>query len=157
MGYVSDEKQFVESYFPNADEPLKNFMISTLSEVKRQNVIINNQKKEIEHKEDIIIGLVDNITVADKRQILNRVVRKGGKYQERWGALYREFENKYHINVQVRMDNYNEDHKPKIKNKLDYVDKVMNKVPDLYEIACKLYENDVKKLVQEMYELNNIS
>lgn len=32
----------------------------------------------------------------------------------------------------------------------------MDKVPELYDIAVKLYENDVKELVQEMYELNNI-
>ena len=27
----------------------------------------------------------------------------------------------------------------------------MNKVPELYEIAAKLFENDVKALVEEMY------
>ena len=27
----------------------------------------------------------------------------------------------------------------------------MNKIPELYEIACKLYENDVKALCEEMY------
>ena len=55
------------------------------------------QKKEIEYKEDIIIGLVDDISVADKRQILNRVVRRGGakKIKDRWNALYREFDVPY--------------------------------------------------------------
>ena len=28
----------------------------------------------------------------------------------------------------------------------------MNKVPELYEIATKLYENDIKALVKEMYD-----
>lgn len=32
-------------------------------------------KKEISYKEDVITGLTDEITLADKRQILNRVVR----------------------------------------------------------------------------------
>ena len=32
-----------------------------------------------------------------------------------------------------------------------YIDKVMNKIPELYEIAVKLYENDVKALIKEMY------
>ena len=27
----------------------------------------------------------------------------------------------------------------------------MNKIPELYEIAVKLYENDVKALIKEMY------
>ena len=65
--------------------------------------------------------------------------------------LYREFENKYHINIKTRMARYNETHQPKCRNKLDYIDRVMNKIPELYEIAAKIYENDVKALVNEMY------
>ena len=157
-GYVTNETQFVDYYFPEVDNDTKSFMIVSLQQIKKKNEIIEQQKKEIEYKEDIIIGLVDDISVADKRQILNRVVRRGGakKIKDRWNALYREFDNKYHIDVSRRWENYNENHKPKIKNKLDYIDKVMDKVPELYDIAVKLYENDVKELVQEMYELNNI-
>jgi hypothetical protein len=65
--------------------------------------------------------------------------------------LYREFDNKYRINSQSRMDTYNETHKPKCKNRLDYIDTVMNKIPELYELAAKLFENDVKELVDQMY------
>ena len=157
-GYVTNETQFVDYYFPEVDDDTKSFMVVSLQQIKKKNEIIEQQKKEIEYKEDIIIGLVDDISVADKRQILNRVVRRGGakKIKDRWNALYREFDNKYHIDVSRRWENYNENHKPKIKNKLDYIDKVMDKVPELYDIAVKLYENDVKELVQEMYELNNI-
>lgn len=112
------------------------------------------QEKEIEYKEDVIIGLVDNISLADKRQILNRVVRyKHANYQERWSLLYREFENKYHLDLGRRVDVYNETHKPKCKTKLEYIDRVMNKIPELYELAAKLFENDVKELVQEMYDV----
>lgn len=157
-GYVTNETQFVDYYFPEVDDNTKSFMVVSLQQIKKKNEIIEQQKKEIEYKEDIIIGLVDDISVADKRQILNRVVRRGGakKIKDRWNALYREFDNKYHIDVSRRWENYNENHKPKIKNKLDYIDKVMDKVPELYDIAVKLYENDIKELVQEMYELNNI-
>lgn len=157
-GYVTNETQFVDYYFPEVDNDTKSFMIVSLQQIKKKNEIIEQQKKEIEYKEDIIIGLVDDISVADKRQILNRVVRRGGanKIKDRWNALYREFDNKYHIDVTRRWENYNNVHTPKIKNKLDYIDKVMNKVSDLYDIAVKLYENDVKELVHEMYELNNI-
>ena len=115
---------------------------------------INDLKVTIEHKEDVIIGLVDDISLADKRQILNRVVRYGGEnYQERWRVLYREFENKYHINLKARVERYNEDHSPKCRNRLDYIDRVMNKIPELYEIAAKIFEADVKALVEEMYYL----
>ncbi|MNC10273.1 ORF6N domain protein [compost metagenome] len=110
---------------------------------------------EIEHKEAVIVGLVDDIDLATKRQILNRVVRRGGsQYQERWRELYKQFEMKYHLNLSVRLERYNSQNKPKIKNKIDYIDKVMGKVPELYEIAAKIYENDVKELAEEIYGLN---
>lgn len=113
---------------------------------------IKQQEAEIIHKEDVIIGLVDDISLAEKRQILNRVVRYNhANYQKRWQLLYREFESKYHIDLQKRLDNYNANHKPKCKSKLDYIDRVMGKVPELYEIATKLFESDVKALVDEMY------
>lgn len=121
---------------------------------KRQLVEKENKelKEEVTYKEDVIVGLVDDITLAEKRQILNRVVRyKNANYRNRWTILYREFENKYHINLQYRYSTYNEKHKPKCKSKLDYIDRIMNKVPELYEIAAKLYENDVNALVKKMY------
>ena len=125
---------------------------STLATVRKQNEVIENQRKEIVHKKDVINGLVSNITLAEKRQILNRVVKYGHvNYRERWAALYREFENKYHMDLQYRFDKYNKTNKPKCKNKLEYIDRVMGKIPELYEIAAKLYENDVKALVEEMY------
>lgn len=151
-GYVNNDDLFIATYLPYADESTKLMFKSTLSTVRKQNEIIENQKKEIEHKEDVIIGLVDDISLAEKRQILNRVVRYNhANYRERWSVLYREFENKYHINLQHRFEAYNESHKPKCKGKLDYIDKVMNKVAELYEIATKLFENDIKALVEEMY------
>lgn len=96
--------------------------------------------------------MVKDITLAEKRQILNRVVRHNhANYRDRWKVLYREFENKYHINLQYRLDKYNRENKPKCKSKLDYIDRVMDKVSELYDIAAKLFENDVKELVDEMY------
>lgn len=121
--------------------------------LKTENISL---KKEIEYKEDVIVGLVDEISLADKRQILNRVVKyKHANYKERWSALYREFENKYHMDLSRRFDTYNENHKPKCKSKVEYIDKVLNKVPELYELAAKLFENDVKELVEEMYSITS--
>lgn len=37
-------------------------MVSTLKSIKQKNQIIESQKKEIEYKEDVIIGLVDDIS-----------------------------------------------------------------------------------------------
>ena len=160
-GYVNDEDLFINTYFPFADDGTKAIFKSTLETVRKQNEIIASQKKTIEnqnqdlmHKEDVIIGFVDEIDLAKKRQVLNRVVRyKTNNYSQRWNELYKQFEMKYHIDLKRRMETYNLSHKPKVKNKLDYIDRVLNKVPELYDIACKLYENDVKELVQEMYGL----
>lgn len=162
-GYVTNEDLFINTYLPFADEQTKLLFRTTLDTVRKQNELIaaqqkqiEQQQKEIEHKENVIIGLVDEIDLATKRQILNRVVRNAGTHNigKRWGELYKQFEMKYHIDLNKRLDTYNRTHKPKLKNKLDYIDKVLNKVPELYEIACKLYENDVKQLVKELYELN---
>ena len=155
-GFVADEELFIEKYLPFADESTKELFKTTLTVITNQNQKIKQQQTEIKYKEDVIIGLVDEITLAEKRQILNRVVRKCKNYSERWSELYKNFEMKYHINLGSRLESYNAEHKPKLKNKLDYIDKVMNKVPELYDIACKLYENDVKALVNEMYALHKV-
>lgn len=153
-GFTEIEDLFTETYLPYADEQTKTIFRAILSTARKQNDIIKEQREEIEYKEDVIIGLVDNISLAEKRQILNRVVRYNrANYQERWALLYREFENKYHIDLQKRIDRYNKENKPKCKGKLDYIDKVMNKIPELYEIAVKLFENDMKSLVKEIYEI----
>lgn len=144
---VKQDSYLIEDPIARAERWIEEQKEKRLLETK-----VVEQEKEIEYKEDVIIGLVDNISLADKRQILNRVVRyKHANYQERWSLLYREFENKYHLDLSRRVDTYNETHKPKCKTKLEYIDRVMNKIPELYELAAKLFENDVKELVQEMY------
>lgn len=158
---IECEKQLMEkkdSYM--ISDPVERALRWIEEEKERQRLSEENKKltDEVIHKEDVIVGLVEKIDLADMRQILNRVVRyNGAKYSERWNELYKQFEMKYHINLKRRYDTYNENNKPKMKSKLDYIDKVMGKLPELYEIACKLYENDVNTLVQEMYELNNIN
>lgn len=125
-------------------------------EEKEQLALENKElAKEVEYKEDVIVGLVDTITLAEKRQLINRVVRSGGRHKikDRWNELYKQFEDKYHINLKIRLERYNTENKPKLRNKLDYIDKKMNKIPELYDIACKLYENDIKVLIDELYQL----
>lgn len=154
-GYVGNETLFVDTYLPFADDTTKTMFKALLENIRTNNELIKQQQKQIQHKEDVIIGLVDKVTLAEKRQILVRVVsHKGADFQARWKELYRQFEMKYHINLKHRYETYNSEHKPKMKNVLDYVDRVMGKVPELYEIACKLYENDVKELAEQIYSLN---
>lgn len=148
-GYVNNDELFIATYLPYADESTKLIFSQTLKTVREQNETIKQQKAEIMHKEDVIIGLVEDIDLATKRQRITQIVRYGasGNYQDRYSLLYTEFERKYHCNLKLRMESCTI--KPKIKNKMDYIDRQMNMIPQLYEIACKLFENDVEKLKAE--------
>lgn len=148
-GYVNNDELFIATYLPYADESTKLIFAQTLKTVREQNKTIKQQKAEIMHKEDVIIGLVEDIDLATKRQRITQIVRYGasGNYQDRYSLLYTEFERKYHCNLKLRMESCTI--KPKIKNKMDYIDRQMNMIPQLYEIACKLFENDVEKLKAE--------
>lgn len=148
-GYVNNDELFISTYLPYADENTKLIFSQTLKTVREQNETIKRQQKEIIHKEDVIIGLVDDIDLATKRQRITKIVRFGadGKYQERYSLLYGEFERKYHCNLKSRMEGCAL--KPKVRNKMDYIDREMGMIPQLYEIACKLFENDVEKLKSE--------
>ncbi len=154
-GYISNDDAFIKTYLPFADETTKALFRSTLETVRKQNELILKQQKEIEYKEDIIINLIDEVELAEKRQVLNRVVRhNNANFQERWSELYKQFEMKYHIDLNKRLEGYNSGHKPKLKSKLEYIDKILGKLPELYEIACKLYESDIKELTEHIYGLN---
>lgn len=128
-------------------------------QLKNEELVIENKSltTEVMHKEDVIVGLVDNIDLTEQRRRITQIVRYGTtRYCERYNLLYREFEMKYHLDLNRRM---NSDEclsmKPKIKNKMDYIDRVMHKIPELYGIACKLFENDVQKLQEEIWSLAN--
>lgn len=144
---ITEEQKLVLSIYAGGVEAIE--ATKALVELKTKEL-----QKTIEYKEDVIVRLTDEIDLKDKRQILNQVVRyKGANYQERWRLLYYEFEKKYHLDINARMKRYNEENKPKLKNKLDYIDKVMGKLPQLYEIASKLFEGDINKIIEEYKQI----
>lgn len=156
-GYVANENMFIDTYLPFADESTKLLFRTTLETVRKQNELIEHQKKEIEHKENVIINLVDDVDLAVKRQRLQEIIKKGYKnpkhIADRWNLLYKEFERKYHVDLNRRLQSESaKEIKPKIKNKLDYIDRIMDRIPELYEMACKIFENDVEKLKAEWFD-----
>lgn len=156
MSHVKDNKLFIDTYLPFADDNTKIMFNAVLNLVKNQNKMIERQHKTVAHKEDVINGLTSNISLADKRQIINRIVTQArGNYKDRWNALYREFDAKFHMNVRSRLNNYNRCNKPKLKNPMEYIDKVLGKIPELFAIACKLYEGEVESLIQGLHLLRN--
>ena len=120
--------------------------------------------REINHKEDVIVGLVEDIDLATKRQRIKQIINHNanGRFSERYGLLYKEFQDKYHIDIKRRMNNLelksiiaNKEGKNikvtnKIKtNQMEYIDKILCMTPHLYEIACKVFENDVEEIMKE--------
>lgn len=159
-GYVANDDLFINTYLGNVSEDVQQMFRVTLSAIRckdeiiaQEDVVIGEQRKEIEHKEDVIVGLVDDIDLATKRQRINQIVRHSVKdstiMSKRWNLLYTEFEKKYHVNLSMRFDNYKDTYKPKLKNKIDVIERQMEMIPQLYEICCKLFENDVQELLKE--------
>lgn len=97
------------------------------------------------HQEQVIKGLVSEIPLADMRQRITQIVRKGsaGDIGKGYRLLYSEFNYKFHVNVFTRMNNalYK-------GSAMDYIEKEMNKLPDLYDLACKLFENTYEDLME---------
>jgi len=142
------------------------FAISLLTKLKEEQqakreleISLKETQTELCHKEDVIIGFVEGVDLTTKRQRLDQIMKYKFKdaisQSKRWNLLYTEFERKYHINLKVRMERDNETAKPKYKSKLDYIDRKMNMIPQAYELACKIFENDVEKLKAEWFDTVN--
>lgn len=136
-GYLTPEK--LEEVLLSPDT-----LIRLATDLKTEREARLFAEKELQHKTQVITSLTEGITPPEKRQMLNRVVRRVPNYKHRWAELYRQFELKYHMNLGVRA---------KGGSKLEYIDGVLGQLDDLYDIACKLYESDMRKLVEELYRL----
>lgn len=153
-GYVNPSQSdlFLDTYLPFADQNTRLLFKTTLDTIQQQNNTIQQQNHTISHQEDIIRNLTSDIPLADKRQILNRIVRFGGNPHTRWPFLYREFDNKFHMNTKVQLEHYNETHRPKLQNRLDYIEHI-GMFNDLAEIACVIFGPDIEKLSAQYYEI----
>lgn len=110
----------------------------------------------VDEKQETINAISRNVPAPTKRMILNRVMKRKSKdlIQNRWAVLYREFENINHMNLNLRIEKYNKEpnHK-KCPTKIDYIDNVLGKMDELYDLAVKLLESDFTQLMQEMHLL----
>lgn len=151
-GYVANDDLFISTYLPSADDATKLLFKTTLETMRNLNEQNEKLKQEVEYKENVIVGLVKDIDLADKRQRITQIVRKGqgngSAISARYALLYSEFEKKYHVNLSVRLENYRSCYKPNLKNNLDLIDRQMNMIPELYEICCKLFENEYNEIMK---------
>jgi prophage antirepressor-like protein len=153
-GYVNPSQSdlFLDTYLPFADQNTRLLFKTTLDTIQQQNNTIQQQNHTISHQEDIIRNLTSDIPLADRRQILNRIVRFGGSPYTRWSFLYREFDNKFHMNTKVQLERYNETHRPKLQNRLDYIEHI-GMFNELAEIASVIFGPDIEKLSAQYYEI----
>lgn len=147
-------KQLTEIEVAEATKPL----LETI-EVKEK--IIEVKEHTIGHQKDVIGGLTDEVDIYTKRNIVNRIIKmngsKSGSYSGRYTEMYKCFKETYGIDLKVRCDNYNlkqikkKDQLSVIKyaEMFEYMDK-------LYQVACKLYEADVKKILIELGKNANL-
>lgn len=138
---------------------LNNFQKRHIAElnaaIAEEKVKNEKQAEEINHKDEVIQGIADDISIADKRQILNRIVRKdcpASMHSQRWVYLYKEFGAKHHMNIKARTDKFNESTGNKYST-LDYIDSELGMFNELYELAVKLFSGSVEKLANELYEI----
>ncbi len=106
------------------EEPLQidsKFLYQLAGQLEEKEKLIAEQKREIEHKTEVIKGATDDIDIYTKRNVLNKVVRyKGGaNFAERWNELYDRFREVYSIDLKARCEGYNL--KQKKKKKTNYL------------------------------------
>lgn len=143
---VLASKQITEIEVAKATKPL-------LEDISAKEIIIHKQGDEIFYKEGVIIDLTKDITLAQKRQRISQIVRHNSKkYQERYSLLYQEFEKKYHIDIDRRLNNGKASGAiKKSVNKMEYIcsDKYLNMTNELYDVCVKVFEGDFIQLLDE--------
>lgn len=107
-GYVNNDDLFIETYLPFADTQTRLLFTTTLETVRKQNDLIKQQQEEIEHKQEVINGLTDDIDIYKKKDIINRICRRRhDNYANRYKELYKCFRENYHIDLEARCEGYN--------------------------------------------------
>ena len=163
-GYVNNDDLFIDTYLPFADDQTKLLFSTTLATVRNQNNIIKKQREENkrlsednEHKQEIINGFTDDIDIYKKKDIINRICRRRHEnYANRYTELYRCFRENNHIDLEARCEGYNLKQTKK-KDKLSVIRyaEQFGHIDDLYSCCVKLYESEVKAIIQQLNELQN--
>lgn len=156
-GYVNNDNLFIDTYLPFADENTKLLFSTTLETVRKQNELIKKQQEEILHKQEVINGLTDDVDIYKKKDIINRICRRRhDNYANRYKELYKCFRENYHIDLEARCEGYN---LKQVKKKdrlttIKYAEK-FGFIDDLYSCCVKLYETEVKEIIEQLNEVQN--
>lgn len=154
-GYVNNDELFINTYLPFADDTTKMLFSSTLETVRHQNDLIKKQKDEILHQKEVITGLTDDVDIYKKRSIINRICkRRQGNYANRYKELYKCFRESYHVDLEARCEGFNLRQNKK-KDKLTTIAyaEQFGFIDNLFECCAKLYETEVKEVLNQMIEV----
>ena len=154
-GYIATTEQDDEStimakalMIAQATIDKNNKRINELSSENQKLIIENN------HKQDIIETFSDDISLAEKRQRIAQIVNykpveDSSEYKDRWNLLYSEFEKKYHMNLNLRVKRTISKHKLKRLSKMDYIDRYLDMIPELYDLTIVLFENSYDYIIDK--------
>jgi len=130
--------------------------------IKRAEKWIEEQKekmaltKELEHKDEVIIGLTKDVELATKQQRINDIVRYApvNKIRDRWNLLYKEFDKAYHIDTKTRYENaLKRGEINKSTTRLTYICNNLNMTHELYRVCVKLFEADAREMFENILDL----
>ena len=131
----------------------KEALIQLLEKVEENEKLI----EENQHKQEVINGLTDDVDIYKKKDIINRICRRRhDNYANRYKELYKCFRENYHIDLEARCEGYNLKQAKK-KDRLTtikYAEK-FGFIDDLYSCCIKLYETEVKEIIEQLNEVQN--
>ena len=156
-GYVDNDELFINTYLPFADEKTKMLFSATLSTMRKQNEIIDLQKNEIAHKQEVINGLTDDVDIYKKKDVINRICkRRSGNYANRYKELYKCFRENFHIDLEVRCEGYNLKQSKK-KDQLSVVKYAerFGYIDDLYLCCVKLFEAEIDEVLDQINTIHS--
>lgn len=147
--YVKRFNEMEMALKPALPASYKEALIALVAEIEKTEKL----ELEVQHKASIIEGLTENISLAEKRQRVNQIVRHmqdGECYQDRYNLLYKEFEAKYHLDLKKRLANAKAKGVVKQKtNRMGYICQYLNMTDELYDLTAKLFEGDFLSLLEE--------
>ena len=135
----------------NLPTTYKEALVQLLEKVEENEKLLEENK----HKQEVINGFTDDIDIYKKRVIINRICkRRYSNYANRYKELYKCFRETFHVDLEARCEGYNLK-QLKRKDKLTtiaYAEK-FGFIDDLYSCCVKLYETEVKEIIEELNQV----
>lgn len=104
---------------------------------------------DINKKNEIINGLVENTSIPEKRQRINEIIQTRRDPKGSWNLLYDKFDKKYHMKVRIRAKNRG------YKSYIDYIEKEEGKIDELFRMTIEIFETNFNDLVERWSDIIN--